>query len=251
MTDKNFVKGYFRYALGLQNMNKLEDASDAVKRGLGIEPTNADLKKMSRELEESMRMKKVESAIEAAEVQLKEKDYTTAFKTVDNALRLDPTNTTLNNLKDKIKPLYEKAEKARVSQLDPREKEKELGDQQFKAAKFEEAIKTYTTCLGKIPDKGSELALKCYANRAACYKQLSNFDGTIGDCTAVLEHKPDDVKALIRRAQAYEAIEKYKSALQDVRDVLKNGEAGCGKDTYDLANGMQHRLNRVIAKLSS
>jgi hypothetical protein len=36
--------------------------------------------------------------------------------------------------------------------------------------------------------------LKVYNNRAACYKQLSNFDGTIEDSTQVLEFKPDDVK---------------------------------------------------------
>lgn len=95
------------------------------------------------------------------------------------------------------------------------------------------------------------MALKCYANRAACYKQLSNFDGTIADCTAVLEYKPDDVKALIRRAQAFEACERYKSALQDVRTVLQFGQEACGKQTYDLANGMQHRLNRVINQLKS
>lgn len=95
------------------------------------------------------------------------------------------------------------------------------------------------------------MAIKCYNNRAACYKQLSNFDGTIGDSTAVLEYKPDDVKALMRRAQAYEACERYKSALQDVRQVLSYGVEPVGKATYDLANGMQHRLNKVIAQLRS
>jgi stress-induced-phosphoprotein 1 len=118
------------------------------------------------------------------------------------------------------------------------------------------------------------LALKCYANRAACYKQLSNFEGTIADSTMVLEHKPDDIKvrsetvyniaillmmplqfpflqSLMRRAQASEASERYKSALQDVRQVLSFGQDACGKATYDLANGMQHRLNRVIAQLKN
>lgn len=67
----------------------------------------------------------------------------------------------------------------------------------------------------------------------------------------MLEHKPDDVKALVRRAQAYEACERYKSALQDVRQVLSYGVENVGKQTFDLCNGMQHRLNRVIAQLRS
>lgn len=57
------------------------------------------------------------------------------------------------------------------------------------------------------------------------------------------------VQALVRRAQAFEACERYKSALQDVRQVLAYGPEACGKASYDLANGMQHRLNRVIAQL--
>jgi len=65
----------------------------------------------------------------------------------------------------------------------------------------------------------------------------------------VLEVKPDDVKSLIRRAQAFEAVERYKSSLQDVRQVLAYGLDAVGKTTYDLANGMQHRLNKVIQQL--
>ena len=53
----------------------------------------------------------------------------------------------------------------------------------------------------------------------------------------------------MRRAQAFEACERYKLAIQDVRLVLSFGPEACGKATYDLANGMQHRLNRVIAQM--
>jgi len=249
MVDKSFVKGYFRSALALQNLGNLDGALDAIKRGLGVDALNADLKKMSREVEEAIRMKKVDAAITQAESQISSQDYTGAFRTVDNALRLDPTNTNLNNLMGRIKPLYERSEKNRLSGLDRKERVKEEGDTKFKNADFEGAIKSYTACLDLISDKSSELALKCYSNRAACYKQLSNFEGTISDSTAVLEQKPNDVKALMRRAQAFEACERYKLALQDVRLVLGFGQEVCGRQTYDLANGMQHRLNRVIQQL--
>lgn len=251
IVDKTFVKGYFRAALGQQNMGNLDAASDAVKRGLGIDPSNADLKKMSREIDEQQRLRKVEASISAAEQQLASNDVTTAYKTVDAALRLDPTNEKLNKLMTRIKPLYDRAEKERVSGLDPTEHIKETGDNFYKASQFEKAITTYTKAIDSIKDKTSELALKCYGNRAACYKQLSNFDGTIGDCTHILEYKPDDVKSLVRRAQAYEACERYKLALQDVRQVIAYGIDSVGKTVYDQANGMQHRLNRVIAQLKS
>ena len=52
----------------------------------------------------------------------------------------------------------------------------------------------YWHTLFAISSQSSELALKCFNNRAACYKQLSNFDGTIEDSTQVLEYKPEDIK---------------------------------------------------------
>lgn len=251
ITDKTFVKGYFRHALALQNQNNLDGALESVKRGLGIESSNADLKKMSREIEEAQRMRRVEAAISQADSQLSANDVVGAFKTVEAALRLDPNNETLNRQMTRVRPLYERAEKQRVASLDSRERIKEEGDNFFKAANFEKAIQSYTRALDAISDKSSELAIKCYSNRAACYKQLSNFDATIADCTSVLEYKPDDVKALVRRAQAYEACERYKSAMQDVRQVLSYGQEVVGKASFDLANGMQHRLNRVIAQLKA
>lgn len=72
----------------------------------------------------------------------------------------------------------------------------------------QDAIVKYTECLDSLPDKRSELAIKCFSNRSACYKQLSNFDATVSDTTSVLEVEPNNVKALVRRAQAFEAIER-------------------------------------------
>ena len=51
-TDKSFVKGYYRLALGLKNLKDLDAASDAIKRGLGVDPANVDLKNLLREVEE-------------------------------------------------------------------------------------------------------------------------------------------------------------------------------------------------------
>lgn len=84
-----------------------------MKRGLGIDSQSADLKRMSRELDEALRIRRVEAAIASANNQLSLGDVSSAFKTVDGALRLDPTNETLKKQMDKIRPQYEKEEKHR------------------------------------------------------------------------------------------------------------------------------------------
>jgi len=114
---------------------------------------NADLKKMSREVEESMRMKRVEAAIAQADSQLAGNDIAGAYKTVDGALRLDPTNTTLNNLMNRVKPMFERQEKSRIASLGREERVKEEGDVKFKNADFEGAIQSYTKCLQMLPNQ--------------------------------------------------------------------------------------------------
>ena len=140
-------------------------------------------------------------------------------------------------------------------------------------------------CIDKGPSQ--ELKIKCLSNRSACYKQLSNFDGTIDDCSQVLEVDPENVKAMVRRAQAFEAVERcvrraprsrsrssparcrvtrigesrgrsvlpitcrYKLALQDVKSVLSMPGDKVGAANWKLANDMQHRLNRVVAQLKA
>ena len=128
---------------------------------------------------------------------------------------------------------------------------KEAGDDKYKAADFEGAIAEYTKCIDALGEMSSPLAIKALSNRAACYKQISNCDGTISDCTMVLEADNNNVKALVRRAQAFEAVERYKYALQDVKQVLSQPYNDVGEANYKLCNGMQHRLNRVVQQLKS
>lgn len=250
MTDKKFVKGYFRAGLAQQNLGNLDAALDVVKRGLGVDSTSKDLKSMSAEITEAIRQSKVESALKQAREFHSSGDVYGAYRTLEAALRLDPANSNINDLMKQVRPAYERAEKQRVSNLDPVEAIKEKGDTLYKASNFEGAINEYSKAITK-GTKGNATVLKCHANRAACYKQISNFDGTIADSTEVLEHNPDDIKSLMRRAQAFEACERFKLALADVRSVLAFGLEKVGKQNFDLANGMQHRLNAVIAQLKS
>jgi tetratricopeptide (TPR) repeat protein len=150
ITNRTFVKGYFRAALALQKLENYEAAQDVVKRGLGIDSANADLKRMNRELEEAMRVRRVDQAVDQGRKQLRAKEINEAYKTVDAGLRLDPKNSQLNSLMDEIRPLRERAEKQRVSGLDRTERMKEQGDTHFKNAQFEAAITSYTECIDAL-----------------------------------------------------------------------------------------------------
>ena len=94
-----------------------------------------------------------------------------------------------------------------------------------------------------------DVRLKALSNRAACYKQISNFDGVISDCSEVLEIEPDNVKALVRRAQAFEGVERYRFALQDCKTVLSMPSSKIGESNYRLVNMMQHRLQKTVNQL--
>ena len=250
--DKNFVKGYFRLATAQKNLKQYAECIKTLESGLGIQSTNPDLKRMKKEMTEMQRSEQVRSYCVKAEEQMQNGDIGGAVKSLEMASRLDAGNAQIEAMKKKVMPKYEAMEKQRKASLSQTELFKEKGDECYKNANFEGAIEQYTKCLDALQKEGkgeSPLALKAYSNRAACYKQISNFDGTISDCTAVLEVDPENVKALIRRAQAFEGVERYRFALQDVKTVLSMPFHKVGKTSFDLCNGMQHRLNRTVQLL--
>lgn len=249
--DRAFIKAYFRLGLALQNLGDTEEAISAIRRGLGVDAANRDLKTKLRELEELQRTTRVTSLHQQAEQQAAAGDLATALKTIDSALRLDASNAALVRMRDQITPRFQAQERSRKAALSPEERVKEEGDDAYQAARFEDAIEKYSRVLSMLPasQQRSELAIKCFSNRSAAYKQLSNFDGIIQDTTAVLEVEPENIKCIIRRAQALEAVERYRLALEDVRAVLAMGEARVGAQNWQIANGMLHRLNRVVQQL--
>lgn len=250
--NKSFVKGYFRLATALKNLDDLSSCIKALESGLAIQSTNADLKKMKKEVTELQRAEQVAGYCKKAEEQMMGGDIAGAYKTLELASRLDAGNSDIVRMMSKVKPKYESMESKRKRGLTSTELYKERGDEAYKAANFEGAIEHYTKCIDALKKGGnsdSPLILKAYSNRAACYKQISNFDGTIEDCSAVLEVEPENIKALIRRSQAFEGVERYRFALQDCKTVLQMPYEKVGKSNHDLCNMMQHRLNRTVQQL--
>lgn len=250
--DKNFIKGYFRLATAQKKLNDLKGCIKTLESGLGINSSNRDLKCMKKEVIELQRSEQVAAYCRKAEEQMQSSDVSGAYKTLELASRLDAGNPDIQRMMSRVKPKFERMEARRKAGLSITESHKENGDDAYKCANFEVAIDHYTRCINALKGEkkqNSELALKAFSNRAACYKQISNFDGTIEDCTAVIEIDPENVKALVRRAQAFEGVERYRFALQDIKTVLNMPYEKVGKSNFDLCNMMQHRLNRTVQQL--
>jgi tetratricopeptide (TPR) repeat protein len=71
---------------------------------------------------------------------------------------------------------------------------------------------------------GSKLAVY-HGNRAAAYVQLQHYDRAVEDCDVALLLDATYLKALVRRATAYEHLDKTDLALADVQAALKRDPA--------------------------
>ncbi|XP_040005867.1 tetratricopeptide repeat protein 1 [Xiphias gladius] len=97
---------------------------------------------------------------------------------------------------------------------------KEKGNSQFKAGDWLEAEHSYTEALVLCPVCFSRERAILFSNRAAARLHLDLKDRAISDCTRAIELNPDYVRALLRRAELYEQMEKLEEALEDYKKVL-------------------------------
>ncbi|XP_070758591.1 mitochondrial import receptor subunit TOM34 [Enoplosus armatus] len=100
---------------------------------------------------------------------------------------------------------------------------KQTGNECFKTGQYGEATNLYSqaiTELEKSSKKNPEDLGILYSNRAASYLKDGNCGECVKDCNMSLELFPFNVKSLLRRAAAYEALERYRQAYVDYKTAL-------------------------------
>ncbi|XP_015334278.1 mitochondrial import receptor subunit TOM34 isoform X2 [Marmota marmota marmota] len=98
------------------------------------------------------------------------------------------------------------------------------GNQSFRNGQYAEASALYCRALRLLQVRGSsdpEEESVLYSNRAACHLKDGNCTDCIKDCNSALALVPFSMKPLLRRASAYEALEKYPLAYVDYKTVLQ------------------------------
>ncbi|KAJ5888537.1 TOM (translocase of outer membrane) complex component [Penicillium taxi] len=114
------------------------------------------------------------------------------------------------------------------------------GNKAYGSKDYNKAIDLYGRAIICKPDP------VFYSNRAACYNVLSEWEKVVEDTTAALAMDSEYVKALNRRAIAYEHLGKFSEALLDFT-------ASCIIDGFsnDVSRTSLERLLKKIAELKS
>lgn len=86
---------------------------------------------------------------------------------------------------------------------------KEAGNHAYGSKDFNKAIDLYTKAILCKPEA------VYYSNRAACYNALADWDKVVEDTTAAINLDSEYVKAMNRRANAYDKLGKYSESLLD------------------------------------
>ncbi|CAH1773410.1 unnamed protein product [Owenia fusiformis] len=101
---------------------------------------------------------------------------------------------------------------------------KESGNELFKTGQYAHAVEKYNLAIEKLlpaKDKQKVNISTLYSNRAACKTKIGDCRGCVDDCSKALDLVPHSLKPLLRRAAAYETMEKYQLAYIDYKHVLQ------------------------------
>jgi import receptor subunit TOM70 len=126
------------------------------------------------------------------------------------------------------------------SKKDHAAKLKAAGNKAYGSKDYNRAIELYSQALLCKADP------VFYSNRAACWNAMSNWERVIEDTTAAVNLDPEYVRALNRRAHAYEQTNKYSEALLDFT-------ASCIIDSFKNTQSAEavERLLRKVAEIKA
>ncbi|KAH7423080.1 hypothetical protein KP509_12G038400 [Ceratopteris richardii] len=118
-------------------------------------------------------------------------------------------------------------------------REREKGNDLFKAKEFNLSLKAYTKAIDMYKHSAA-----LYTNRAAVYLKMNRHEEAHADCCEALKLDPMNVKAFMRRAKASFEMSEYMKALNDVKEVLKYNP------TNEEALSLKKKVEDVLKKQS-
>ncbi len=117
---------------------------------------------------------------------------------------------------------------------------KEKGNGFFKNSEYKTAVDYYTKAL-----LCKEEAVY-YSNRSACYSALGDNENVVKDTTSALKIDPGYKKCLLRRARAYENLEKYSEAMFDLTALTIYGGMNDSANEAMLERNLKKQSAKVL-----
>lgn len=129
-------------------------------------------------------------------------------------------------------------------------RERELGNEAFRAGDYPTAVRAYTRCLGLKAQN-----VTAFANRAAVYLKMKEFTCAETDCSCALTIDPRHFKCLLRRACARNALGKHRAAHRDLvtASEVNPDNSECAfelKKTRELIRSAAYRAPAVPVTLT-
>uniref|UniRef100_A0A670K4V8 Sperm associated antigen 1 n=1 Tax=Podarcis muralis TaxID=64176 RepID=A0A670K4V8_PODMU len=199
--DPENIKAFMRRATVYTNLHNFKAAAEDLKKVLQIEPENATAKKNLLDIEKKLK-------------------------------ELEPISQTNS-----------KGKKILIQDIEDSDGDEELGGNEAECengsgdkSNFNLLSVNGRTWRIQSPEDLSIL----YSNRAACYLKEGNCVDCIQDCNSALELHPYSLKPLLRRAMAYESMERYRQAYVDYKTVLQIDSG------IQVANDSVNRITRTL-----
>ncbi|KAG5897435.1 hypothetical protein JTB14_002698 [Gonioctena quinquepunctata] len=120
------------------------------------------------------------------------------------------------------------------------DREKEKGNEFFKAGDYEEALQYYTNSVQ------SKANINNLNNRAVTYLILKKYAEALKDCDKVLALEEGNLKAHLRKAEALENMQRFEEALESVEFVIQRDPNNCNAQV--LAERVRKNCCRSLKK---
>lgn len=163
--------------------------------------------------------------------------YDEAVAAYAKSLQIEPDNKDIQGKYNEARTLLKKeAEGKSVSKVTDPQECKKVGNTLFKDGMYEDAIAWYSRAVELTEKNADAETAVYYTNRAACYAQTHQYKAVVADCDAAIAINPKFSKAFMRRAMAFEGLEKWQKAADDYKTVMElEGGASGASDGYRRA----------------
>ncbi|KAF3339578.1 TPR repeat-containing thioredoxin TTL1-like protein [Carex littledalei] len=179
----------------LLRMDKLEQAEETMKRAIALESKLPSLNKFL-----GMPPEAYLCAV-YAQIELALGRFENAVTIADRAHRIDQFNDEISAIQTRVRMTC----RSRIT-----------GNKHYRSGDYLKAREEY-----KVGLKYAKSNVSLLNNLAACHWQLETWENCIEICNQVLQIRPDNDKALVRRADSYAKLEKWAESVKDYEAAIK------------------------------